>query len=91
MYKYIVPTLFPLPFPTRYNTTPLTDGCWSPTRPALFFTSSVAGTMDVWDLVFKQNSPTLTVQVRTGILTLTVQVRTSNLVYNVSQAKSTPH
>jgi dynein intermediate chain 2 len=48
---------------TKYDESPLTDGCWSPTRPAVFFTSSTSGTMHVWDLVFKQSSPTLTVQV----------------------------
>ena len=41
----------------------LTDGCWSPTRPSLFLTSKMDGTIDVWDYVFKQNDPTLTVQV----------------------------
>ncbi|KAJ3416059.1 Dynein intermediate chain 2, axonemal [Chytridiales sp. JEL 0842] len=48
---------------TKYSTSYLTDGCWSPTRPSLFFTSKMDGSIDVWDYVFKQNDPTLTVQV----------------------------
>lgn len=48
---------------TKYSPSYLTDGCWSPTRPAVFFTSSATGTLDVWDILFKQTSPALTVQV----------------------------
>lgn len=38
----------------------LTGGCWSPTRPGLFFTTKYDGTMDVWDFYQKQNAATLT-------------------------------
>ncbi|KAI9326661.1 WD40-repeat-containing domain protein [Zopfochytrium polystomum] len=48
---------------TKYSLSYLTDACWSPTRPSLFFTSKMDGTVDIWDFVFKQNDPTLTVQV----------------------------
>ncbi|KAI9199587.1 WD40-repeat-containing domain protein [Polychytrium aggregatum] len=48
---------------TRYTMSYLTDACWSPTRPSLFFTSKMDGTIDFWDYIFKQNDPTLTVQV----------------------------
>ncbi|PAA61501.1 hypothetical protein BOX15_Mlig008431g2, partial [Macrostomum lignano] len=48
---------------TKYHQSGLTDGCWSTVRPAVFFTSKTDGTLDVWDLLFKQNDPTLTVQV----------------------------
>ena len=41
----------------------LTDGCWSPVRPAVFFTSRMDGRLDVWDYLFKQNDPTLSIQV----------------------------
>jgi len=41
----------------------LTDGCWSPVRPAVFFVSKMDGTLDVWDILFKQNDPTLSLQV----------------------------
>lgn len=41
----------------------MTDGCWSPVRPAVFFTTKMDGTVDVWDYLFKQNDPTLTIQV----------------------------
>jgi dynein intermediate chain 2 len=51
---------------TRYTTQYLTDGCWSPTRPSVFFTSKMDGSIDIWDYIFKQNEPTLTVQVGTA-------------------------
>lgn len=38
-------------------------GTWSPTRPGVFFTTKMDGTLDVWDLFYKHNEPTLTVQV----------------------------
>lgn len=47
----------------RQDMSYMTDGCWSPTRPAVFFTTKMNGTLDVWDYLFKQNEPTLTIQV----------------------------
>lgn len=48
---------------TRYQTTYLTDACWSPTRPSVFFTAKMDGTVDAWDFTFKQNDPTLTLKI----------------------------
>lgn len=48
---------------TKYSQCNLTDGCWSPTRPAVCFNSKADGTVDVWDLLFKTNEPTLSVKV----------------------------
>ncbi|XP_019851832.1 PREDICTED: dynein intermediate chain 3, ciliary-like, partial [Amphimedon queenslandica] len=48
---------------TQYNTTPLTDGCWSPTRPGVFFTTSMSGSLNVWDLCLRQTAPSLAIQV----------------------------
>ena len=45
----------------------LTDGCWSPVRPGVFYTSRMDGALDVWDYLFKQNEPTLSIQVRGSI------------------------
>ncbi|CAF1124251.1 unnamed protein product [Adineta steineri] len=41
----------------------LTDGQWSPTRSSIFFTTKMNGTLDVWDILFKQNEPTVSVKV----------------------------
>lgn len=41
----------------------LMDGCWSPVRPSVFFTVKTDGVLDVWDILFKQNDPTLSVKV----------------------------
>ena len=48
---------------TKYHTTYLTDGCWSPARPGVFFTSKTDGSLDIWDLLLKQSDAALTVQV----------------------------
>ncbi|XP_030631557.1 dynein intermediate chain 3, ciliary, partial [Chanos chanos] len=48
---------------TKYHMANLLDGCWSPTRPSVFFTVKMDGTLDVWDFLFKQNDPTLSLKV----------------------------
>uniref|UniRef100_W5N5C3 Dynein axonemal intermediate chain 2 n=1 Tax=Lepisosteus oculatus TaxID=7918 RepID=W5N5C3_LEPOC len=48
---------------TKYHMAYLTDGCWSPVRPSVFFTIKMDGTLDVWDFLFKQNDPTLSIKV----------------------------
>ena len=52
-----------LPFTFRQHMSYMTDGCWSPVRPAVFFTTKMDGTLDVWDYLLKQNDPTLSIQV----------------------------
>lgn len=49
----------------------LTDACWSPVRPSVFFTVKMDGMLDVWDILFKQNDPTLSLKVSTPRLTNT--------------------
>jgi dynein intermediate chain 2 len=46
----------------------LTDGCWSPTRPSVFFTAKMNGSIDIWDYLFKQSEPTLTIQVGSSLI-----------------------
>ena len=41
----------------------VTDGCWSPTRPGVFFTTKTDGTLDVYDLMVRHSTPTLRVKV----------------------------
>lgn len=56
----------PSPLPRlcgRYHLSYLTDGCWSTVRPAVFFTTRSDGTLDVWDFLFKQNDPSLSLKV----------------------------
>lgn len=40
---------------TRNHSTYLTDGCWSSTRPGLFYLSRIDGFLDVWDYYYRQN------------------------------------
>jgi len=41
----------------------LTSAAWSPTRPSVFFTTNMNGTLDIWDLMTKHADPTLSVKV----------------------------
>ncbi|KFP74832.1 Dynein intermediate chain 2, axonemal, partial [Acanthisitta chloris] len=41
----------------------LMDGCWSPVKPAMFFTARSDGTLDIWDFLFHQKSPSLSIKV----------------------------
>jgi dynein intermediate chain 2 len=59
---------------TFYHKTYLTSATWHPVRPGVFCTSRMDGTMDVWDLLYKQSSAVLSVQVSDYALhTLRVQ------------------
>lgn len=52
----------------RYHMAYLSDGAWSPVRPAVFFTTKMDGTLDIWDLVFKQCDPALSLKVMCVVL-----------------------
>lgn len=40
---------------SKYHTSYLTSGCWSPTRPGVFFVTRMDGVVDVWDYFYRQN------------------------------------
>jgi dynein intermediate chain 2 len=40
---------------TRYHDAYLTDGCWSLTRPGIFFLTRSDGWIDIWDYFYRQN------------------------------------
>ena len=48
----------------RYHMSYLTSACWSQSRPGVFYVTKLDGTIDVWDLAFKQKQPVLTVKAR---------------------------
>mmetsp|Transcript_31317 Transcript_31317/g.43427 ORF Transcript_31317/g.43427 Transcript_31317/m.43427 type:complete len:570 (+) Transcript_31317:288-1997(+) len=59
---------------TKYHDSYLMGGMWSPTRPGVFFTIKMDGTLDVWDYFYKQNDPSLSVQVTDqGLTSVRVQ------------------
>ena len=47
---------------SKYFKNYLLDATWSPTRPGVFLTTKMDGTLDVWDYFYKQNDPTLSLQ-----------------------------
>ena len=56
------------------------DSMWSPTRPGVFCTVKADGTLDVWDIFYKQNDPTLSLQVDPdGLRSLRMESRGSLL------------
>ncbi|XP_064251688.1 dynein axonemal intermediate chain 2 [Passer domesticus] len=48
---------------TKYHTSYLLDVCWSPVKPAVFFTARSDGTLDIWDFLFHQKEPSLSLRV----------------------------
>lgn len=54
---------------TRYHSSYLTDGCWSPTRPGLFFLTRMDGFLDVWDFFYRQNEVAYSQKISDAVLT----------------------
>jgi len=48
---------------SKYFKNYVMDAGWSPTRPGVFVTTKMDGTLDIWDYFYKQNDPTLSMQV----------------------------
>lgn len=51
------------------------DACWSPVRPSVFFSVKMDGTLDIWDVLLRQNDPTLSLKVLLGLASLAVTSR----------------
>mmetsp|Transcript_9026 Transcript_9026/g.20048 ORF Transcript_9026/g.20048 Transcript_9026/m.20048 type:complete len:325 (+) Transcript_9026:2-976(+) len=59
---------------SKYFKNYVLDATWSPTRPGVFITTKMDGTLDVWDYFYKQNDPTLSLQVDDdGLFTVKMQ------------------
>lgn len=59
---------------SKYHMSYMTDTCWSPVRPGVFFTTKMDGTLDVWDIFYKQHEPTLSMQVHNdGLYSLKIE------------------
>eukprot|EP01065_Artemidia_motanka_P036281 TRINITY_DN44191_c0_g1_i1.p1 TRINITY_DN44191_c0_g1~~TRINITY_DN44191_c0_g1_i1.p1 ORF type:complete len:608 (+),score=247.86 TRINITY_DN44191_c0_g1_i1:91-1914(+) len=50
-------------FQTYYHKAYLTGGTWHLARPGVFLTTRMDGVMNVWDLMYRQSAPVLSVQV----------------------------
>ena len=46
-----------------YHMSYMLDAAWSPSRPGVLMTAKADGTLDVWDIYYKQNEPVLSLQV----------------------------
>ena len=59
---------------SKYFKNYVLDAAWSTTRPGVFVTTKMDGTLDVWDYFYKQNDPTLSLQVDgDGLFTVKMQ------------------
>jgi len=61
---------------TRYHSSYLTDGCWSPNRSGLFFLTRMDGFLDVWDFFYRQNEVAYSQKISDAVLT-SIQVNGS--------------
>jgi dynein intermediate chain 2 len=66
---------------TPYDSSYLTSGCWSATRPGVFYTTKMDGTMDVWDYSQKHNAPIYSTKVNeAGLSCIQVERKYGELV-----------
>ena len=49
---------------TKCSPSYLTSGCWSPTRPGVFFTTRADGVLDIWDYFYRQSEVAYSQKVR---------------------------
>lgn len=81
----LIASSFPLLTP-RIPPPQLTGGHWSPTRPAVFLTTKMDGSLDVWDYFYKQKEPTLSIQVTDQPLTALDVMPTTGRILAVGSA-----
>lgn len=59
---------------SKFSKSYVLDAGWSPTRPGVFITTKMDGTLDIWDIFYKQHDPTLSLQVDAdGLKTVRLQ------------------
>ena len=63
---------------TPHHRSTVVGSCWSPTRPALFYTATHDGQLHVWDLLLHQDRPSLIYDV--GTVTSCVRARSDGAV-----------
>lgn len=54
---------------TKYHSSYLTAGCWSPTRAGVFFVTRMDGVVDIWDYFYRQNEVAYSHKVGDAMLT----------------------
>ena len=61
----------------------LSDACWSATRPSVFYVTKMDGSLDVWDIVFRQKFPVINVLVGGALRFLVFASRRSSIAPRV--------
>lgn len=72
----------------RYENTYLTSANWSTTRPGVFMSTKLDGTLDVWDIFYRQDEPVLTAKISESALT-SVEVHSKGKLAAVGAADGT--
>jgi len=54
---------------TKYHSSYLTSGCWSPTRAGVFYVTRMDGVVDIWDYYYRQNEVAYSHKVGDAMLT----------------------
>lgn len=68
---------------TRFHPAYLTDGCWSPNRPGLFYVTRKDGWMDIWDYYYRQNEVAFSHKVSDAPLT---KIKINRITGNILQS-----
>merc|ERR1719231_991140 len=53
---------------TKYHSSYLTAGCWSPSRAGVFYVTRMDGVLDIWDYFYRQNEVAYTYKVGDAML-----------------------
>jgi dynein intermediate chain 2 len=53
---------------TKYHSSYLTAGCWSPSRAGVFYVTRMDGVIDIWDYFYRQNEVAYTHKVGDAML-----------------------
>lgn len=63
---------------TKYHAAYVTGGCWSPTRPGVFFVTRADGVVDIWDFHYRQTEVAYSHKVSSTMIT-SIAVQNSSL------------
>jgi dynein intermediate chain 2 len=76
---------------TRYHNSYLTDGCWSRSRPGLFFLTRMDGFLDVWDFYYRQNEVAYSQKISDSVLTAIYNPQHASSMLAIGDADGTAH
>ena len=76
---------------TRNHNSYLTGGCWSRSRPGLFFLTRMDGFLDVWDFYYRQNEVAYSQKISDSVLTAIYNPQHATSMLAIGDADGTAH